>query len=255
MTNLFRRLAARSIGTERQLRPQLSGLFEPQGADQDGLVEVNEERTRPAAAQQQAEWPQGAADHPPAAIPRPAGETAAATQHGGRTPQAAQVAENQAPPPGPAPETTAPPKTIEREILREQHETLRERVVTERRAPAVPPTPPPAETAPAAGPRPRSKDRPAAPPTVEGLPSSGNQPPSPTPPASRPLQAVVATPRRAALPEDRPEWPPKAERRVHIHIDHIEVRQQAAKPDSPPKRQRPANPAPRLDDYLRRGRS
>lgn len=252
MTDLFRRLAARSIGTERQLRPQLPGLFEPQGAGDDGILEVNEELARQATTPRRAEAAQDALDGPAAATPRPAGDFPAAARHGSPAPQPEQIAERPAPSPRPASAPKPSAKTIEREIRIEQRETLHERVVTELRAPPSPPATPPAAATPAATPRPPANDRPAAPPPVETKSPNRDAPQTTAPPSLQPLQAVVAAAREPSLHEDRPDWPPKAERRVHIHIDHIEVRQPPRPASTRPKAQQPANPAPNLDDYLRR---
>ncbi len=251
MTDLFRRLAARSIGTERQLRPQLPGLFEPQGAGDDGILEVNEELAGQVTTPRRAESPQDALDGPAAATPRPAGDFPAAARHGSPAPQAEQIAKRQAPSPKPTSAPKSSAKTIEREIRMEQRETLRERVVTELHAPPSPPATPPAAATPAATPRPPTDDRPTAWLPVETKSSRGDDRQTATPQTLQPLQAIVTPPHEPALHEDRPDWPPRAERRVHIHIDHIEVRQPPRPASTRPKPQRPANPAPSLDDYLR----
>jgi hypothetical protein len=272
MTDIFQRLAARAQGEERQLRPQVQGLFEPQGRDDDGFVEVTEERLSPAPhregaanrtapTERQGEVPE--ARHPCA--PSPVTEDAAAkaadtptqrstpgpadasapsqdsvtppTAAPGPTPAPAPQRRDEAPPPParttwphsqsarPAqrrPGDSAEPTAAMQPVERTRYQSEPEHGETPRPAPAAAPD--------------------------DGV-STTTTPKAPGQPFATFRQPPDATQRTPGI------WQPQAGRQVHIHIDHIEVRQQTRPAAEPTKPRRNVNPAPDLNDYLRRRRS
>ncbi|WP_322096644.1 hypothetical protein, partial [Pelagibius sp.] len=134
MTGLFRRLAARSRGEERRLRPEVPGLFQPQGADGDGFTELNEEVLSGA---KERPLQQTSAPTPP--LP-PADETAPQANTATPTPEdapssampGARIKQDR-------PATPLDPRVVEKTERVEHHETLRERTVVERPVSSLPP--------------------------------------------------------------------------------------------------------------------
>ena len=239
MSDLFTRLAARTLGTARILTPQLPGLFEPQGASRDGFVEEAEERAAAVhTARSDVSEPARPAPEPVAADP--------------------PVAPLPAPPPTPVEpaqfRTERTETRIEREVTHDHHVTRHDTVThvrqvaeeehSERRddppQQAAAPVPPDAETpAPVADPSPD----PALP--LASEPRVPVDPPAPAPPLPPPVVEV----RPVTAPQvQAPPAPP--ERRVDVHIGHLEIR--AAPPPVRPARTRstPKNPAPDLNTYL-----
>jgi len=239
MTDMFTRLAARQLGTARLLTPQLPGLFEPQGRSDEGFVEEVQARTPPSAPSAEK-----AADTPPAPLRAPAPEQIA-PEPSARSP---------APLPDPETERTAPEtrvplevrhdhreiaheRTTEfRHITRELHTLRREEILQD--APDLAPDVPDAVARPV-GDTPDARPAPAPVPTVPDAPHLP--------------EGVLPPPVVDAMPQAVPPMPvtkPPPERRVDVHIGHLEIR--AAPPPARPARVRRSadNPAPDLNTYL-----
>ena len=255
MTGLFRRLAARSRGEERRLRPEVPGLFQPQAGDGDGFTELNEEivseaKERPLPQTSAPRPPLPSAPEttpqPPAATPTPKDEPSNATP-------GARAMQGRSP-------TPLDPRVVENTERIEHHETLRERTIVERPASSLPlagridrkPGPRPAVISPDHE-RPKADRNPEEPRRSGDGPKAEPAPPSPVQ-ATAPFAAVPVktTAERQAEPQHDPV--PRAERKIHIQIDHIEVRQQPRPMPAPPPRKAARNPAPNLEDYLQQER-
>ena len=250
MTTLFDRLAARSLGRQPVLRPRVPGLFEPVARDEGGFVEVTDERAAVAPAAARRVEPR--ADMSPAIAT--AGREPPARDAG--PPSVAPPMREEAPRkeprrPEPTPELPAlpvlpdPRDRVEIATVRHDHIVTRETQVV---------TPAPRD-APEEAPNPRgpawpseAPAAPAVPPTVAPV----QPPPAPIPVAARRLtEPVKATPTPHAVPP--PQRPP--ERRVEVHIEHLEIRQQPATAPRRSRREPPVFPGPDLDAYLgRKGR-
>ena len=253
MTTLFDRLADRSLGLQPVLRPRVPGLFEPVAPGAGGFVEVTDERAAVAPAAARRIEPR--ADVSPVATAgraRPAGD-------GGPppvappTPEAAPRKEPRHPEPAPVapglPGTPAPRDRVELVTLRHDHVVTREtQVVAPARRDA------PAE-APAEAPKPGGSAGPSEAPAAPAVPRAVAPvppPPAPIPVAARRLpEPVPAAPAPQAVPPV--QRPP--ERRVEVHIEHLEIRQQPAAAPRRARRAPPVFPGPDLDAYLgRKGR-
>ena len=255
MTGLFRRLAARSRGEERRLRPEVPGLFQPQGADGDGFTELNEEVLSGAKERPLQQTGAPTPPLPPAdeIAPPPAAATPAPEDKPSNATPGTRIMQDR-------PAAPLDPRVVEKTERVEHHETLRERTIVER---PVPPVPTPARTdhesdaRPPDGPpdhqRPRA-ERDTDEPRRSGVgPKAEPAPPSPVQ-APAPFAAVPVKVTAEPPAEPQHERVPRSERKVHIQIDHIEVRQQPRPIPAPPPRKAARNPAPNLDDYLQQGR-
>lgn len=255
MTGLFRRLAARSRGEERRLRPELPGLFQPQAAGGDGFTELNEEvlsevKERPLQQTSASKPPLPSATEtapqPAAAAPTPKDEPSNAIP-GARTMQD-------------RPAAPLDPRVVEKTQRIEHHETLRERTIVEQptpplSTPARPDREPDVRPAEVSPDHERSKaDRGAEEPRRSGDgPHAESASPRPIQ-APAPFAAIPVKTKAEPPAEPQYERVPRSERKVHIQIDHIEVRQQPRPIPAAPPRKAARNPAPNLDDYLQQGR-
>lgn len=241
MSDFFARLVARHQGREQGLRVRLPGLFESESGATEGFVEEVEERTAAPPVARPQRPPQ--VSPPPQAtsvLPESTTESlGSSTRRDSPGLRESLIVER---------ETRVEAQRELREVKAETHvrekrvthadHYVETRFLTERvhDAPDAP-APPAHDRAP-----PREVVEP--PPESPGLaPPRAESAPLPVPRVER-----LPEPPDPAAETPVPLAPPQ--RRVEVHIGHLEIRQAAAVKPQPRKRVSPANPAPDLGSYL-----
>jgi len=238
MTDLFTRLARRKLGTAQLLSPQVPGLFEPQVSLDDGFVEEDAPQSldrQPAA--------QPAEDPPTRTTPQ------SAVDHILPDPLVTVPLARREPPHDAARHDTVHEHHFRHDHIETTHKRVTETQIITQDVQAAQDDPPQRETPehvvevfePAAQPIP---DKPM--PTVVQDAVSPLDPPLPVEPVLPPPRTTVMS------PVDQPTQvvPQPPERRVDVHIGHLEIRAPAPSNRKPRTPRTAANPAPDLNTYL-----
>jgi len=243
MSDFFARLVARHQGREQGLQARVPGMFEPEGGATEGFVEEVEERIAPpppvTRPQTPAEAPPQAQDAP--APPEPNRETIEprAQRDAPESPESRIVErETRVETQRELRDVTADTHVRETRVTHADHH-IETRYFTER-----------VHDAPDA-PKPVTRDDVPVSEASEPLTEAPAQPVPLVEPTPLPVPRVARLPEQTE-PASEPLEPP--ERRVEVHIGHLEIRQAPAPKPRPRKRASPANPAPDLNSYLGRRR-